>query len=74
MKVTPVDMTGVRAGDIVIRMLAGKIAQPMKVTHVDDKLIHCGPWTFDRKTGFEVDEEISQYLPARTIASFLLKQ
>ena len=30
----------------------------LKVTKVDDKLIHCGDWTFDRVTGAEVDEDL----------------
>ena len=28
----------------------------LKVTKVDDTLIHCGDWTFDRDTGAEIDE------------------
>lgn len=30
----------------------------LKVTAIDDKLIHCGDWTFDLATGAEVDEDL----------------
>jgi hypothetical protein len=48
----------VKTGDVVTRMLAGVIPCELNVTDVDDKLIHCGPWTFDRVTGAEVDEDL----------------
>jgi hypothetical protein len=28
----------------------------LKVTEITDKLIICGPWTFSKETGGEVDE------------------
>lgn len=44
-------------GDAVNRMIGGA---PMKlrVTALDERLIHCGPWTFDRDTGIEVDDDL----------------
>lgn len=51
----------VRAGDIVTRMLAGTIPMNLRVAKVDDTLIYCGgesAWTFDRKTGIEVDHDL----------------
>ena len=48
----------VRPGDVVTRMLAGAIPIQLKASSIDDDLIHCGPWTFDRVTGIEVDEEL----------------
>lgn len=48
----------VKIGDVVTRLLCGTIPMKLKVTNVDDKLIHCGHWTFDRVTGGEVDEDL----------------
>ena len=47
-----------REGDVVTRMLGGQVPMPLHVSKVDDTLIHCGPWTFDRKTGAEVDHDL----------------
>lgn len=48
----------VKEGDVVTRMICGTMPMEMKVTKVDDRLIHCGAWTFDRITGAEVDEDL----------------
>lgn len=48
----------VKEGDTVTRMICGTMPMKLKVTKVDDKLIHCGAWTFDRVTGGEVDEDL----------------
>jgi hypothetical protein len=50
----------VQVGDTVTRMLAGQYPMILKVTQITDDLIVCGEhgWTFDRKTGAEVDDEI----------------
>jgi hypothetical protein len=45
----------IKPGDTVVRILGGVLPMPLQVTAIDDTLIHCGPWTFDRKTGAEVD-------------------
>jgi len=47
-----------KPGDTVVRMLAGEIPMPLKVTEVTEDLIKCGPWQFDRATGAELDEEL----------------
>ncbi len=47
-----------KVGDTVTRMLAGCILMHLKITEIDDKFIHCGPWKFDKITGGEVDEEL----------------
>jgi hypothetical protein len=44
-------------------MLAGQVPLLLRVSSVDDELIHCGGepgvgWSFDRVTGAEVDEEL----------------
>lgn len=51
-------MLDVKVGDKVTRMLAGSIPMDLRVSEVTDKLIICGPWTFDRITGAEIDEEL----------------
>lgn len=48
----------VKAGDTVTRMICGTMPMQLKVTKVDETLIHCGDWTFDRITGGEVDEDL----------------
>jgi len=48
----------VRVGDRVLRLLAGLVPMPLRVTGLDDELIHCGPWRFDRDCGAEVDGEL----------------
>ena len=53
-----VDCRSVVVGDIVTRRLAGVVPMQLRVTSVDDTLLYCGPWTFDRDTGAEVDEDL----------------
>lgn len=52
----------IRPGDKVVRMLAGVVRSELNVSFVTDDLIICGPketgWTFCRKTGVEIDEEL----------------
>lgn len=54
----PTKYREIKEGDKVTRMLAGKIPMKLKVTKVDDRLIHCGAWTFSRITGGEIDEDL----------------
>lgn len=52
-------MLDVTVGSDVVRYISSaRIAQPMKVTLVDEQFIHCGPWKFLRTNGVEVDEEL----------------
>ena len=44
-------------GDRVVRNMVG-VYMTLNVSTVDDTLIHCGPWTFDRTTGAEIDEDL----------------
>ncbi len=56
---TGVDCRSVVVGDVINRMLARTIPMKLRVTDVDDTLIHTGGgWTFDRATGAEVDEDL----------------
>lgn len=52
----------VKAGDIVVRMLAGTIPMELKVHSVDETYIYCGKpgvgWKFLRSNGAEVDEDL----------------
>jgi len=52
-------MTGreIKQGDTVTRVLGGLHVR-LTVTRVDESLIHCGDWTFDRVTGVEVDDDL----------------
>jgi hypothetical protein len=49
-------MKNVKTGDTVMRILAGSIEMPLKVTAVTETIIECGDWTFDRATGAEIDD------------------
>ena len=49
----------IKVGDSVGRQLGeGGSIMWLTVTEVDDDLIYCNLWTFDRKTGAEVDDEL----------------
>ncbi len=64
------DMTHITQGGTVIRLIAGELEMPMRVLEVEDELISCTlpdidpedaverglVWTFDRRTGLEVDD------------------
>ena len=45
-------------GDPVTRWLAGVIPMNLVVSGIKDGLIECGLWTFDQRTGAEVDPEL----------------
>jgi hypothetical protein len=47
----------VKIGDVVTRILAGSIPMELRVTEITDKLVICGPWTFDKETGAEIDDD-----------------
>ena len=49
----------VKVGDVVTRLLAGYIPMQLKVSEVTDKLVVCGPWTFDKETGAEIDQDLN---------------
>lgn len=64
----------IKEGDLVMRILAGKIPIELKVTKVDENLIHCGPWTFCRNTGVEIDEVLDWGNSPKHSGSFLRKE
>lgn len=45
-----------KIGDTVVRVLAGSCVMALQITDLTDDLIHCGDWTFCRKTLLEVDD------------------
>jgi len=45
-------------GDTVTRMLAGALPIELLISDITENLIVCGPWTFDKVTGAEIDEEL----------------
>jgi|WetSurMetagenome_2_1015567.scaffolds.fasta_scaffold847666_1 hypothetical protein len=47
-----------KPGDPVVRWVAGEFPMMLTVTAVDEAIITCGAWTFDRVTGGEIDEDI----------------
>jgi hypothetical protein len=44
---------------------AGQPIGQSEVSAVDDRLVHCGLWAFDRVTGIEVDPELGLGLGGR---------
>lgn len=66
----------VKPGDQVLRMLAGSIPMPLKVTEVTETEILCGKrdigWMFDRKTGAEIDEDLGWGPPPKMTGSYIL--
>lgn len=60
----------VQTGDRVTRILGGSPME-LTVTSVEGGVITCGPWTFDQKTGAEIDDEIGWGPPPRATGSYL---
>lgn len=61
----------IKIGDSVLRLLSGTIPMVLKVTDLTDELIICGDWTFDRKTGAEIDEDLGWGPKTGITGSFL---
>jgi hypothetical protein len=64
----------VSVGDTVTRLLGGEIPHGLKVSEVTDTLIVCGPWTFDKATGAEVDEDLDWGPLPKHTGSFLKQE
>lgn len=64
-------MMAVRVGDHVMRMLAGRIPMPLKVTAMTADRIICGEWQFDRETGAEIDDDLGWGPPPRVTGSYI---
>ncbi len=61
----------IKPGDTVTRWLAGTIPMDLRVQSVTDDIIDCG-WTFDRKTGAEVDEDLGWGPPPKMTGSYIV--
>lgn len=48
----------VKVGDKVVRMLAGTIPMTLGVTGLTEKEILCGPYTFSKVNGAEIDHDL----------------
>ena len=51
-------LENLRVGDPVTRWLAGVIPMNLVVSDIKDGLVECGLWTFDQRTGAEIDPEL----------------
>ena len=60
-----------QVGDQVARTAAGKPMGTYTVTALDEDLVHCGPWTFDRVSGIEVDSELG-FGPGGLVGTWLV--
>jgi len=60
-----------QVGDKVTRVAAGTPMGIFTVSAVDEGLIRCGPWTFDRLTGIEVDPELG-WGPGGLVGTWLI--
>ena len=75
------DFSDLKVGDVVTRLLGGKLAMKMKVVQVSEDLITCdaadgfeGGWTFDRKTGAEEDADLQWGVRFGRTGSYLVKE
>lgn len=65
-------LADIEVGDMVNRMLAGTILHVLRVSEVTRTMIICGPWTFDRKTGAEIDDGLDWGPPPKmTTGSYI---
>lgn len=48
----------IKVGDEVTRDMGG-ITSKLKVTEVTDLTIHCGSWVFSKRSGVEIDDDLS---------------
>ena len=55
------------------RMLAGTTPIKLEVTEVTPELITCGWWTFDPKTGAEIDDDLGWGPPPKRTGSYIVR-
>lgn len=51
-------LENLNVGDPVTHWLAGVIPRNLVVHAIKDGLVECGLWTFDHRTGAEIDPEL----------------
>ncbi len=59
-------------GDFVMRMMAGVLPCPLRVSQLTSERVICGDWEFDRVTGAEIDDFLGWGPPPLMTGSFLL--
>ena len=52
------DLSKVKVGDIVTRLVANSLRMQLEVTELTEKEIICGSWKFSKITGGEIDEDL----------------
>jgi hypothetical protein len=62
----------VAVGDTVVRLLGGAPMR-LRVSEIDERFIHCGPWKFDRDNGIEVDEDLGWGLEFGAAGTYLVE-
>ena len=67
--ITVPELANLKVGDTVTRMLGGSIPMELVISRIDD-VIECGPWTFNKDTGLEIDEDLG-WDGVRITGSFL---
>lgn len=67
----------IRPGEVVCRLLVGRIPILMTVARVDEERIYCDEdgmtWSFDRLTGAEIDDGIGWGPRYGTTGSYLVE-
>ena len=64
-------LTNVKIGDTVTRWLGGTVPMTLRVTGISHAAIECGPYTFNRATGAEMDEDLDWGPPPKTTGSYI---
>lgn len=68
------DFKHIKVGDVITRMLAGKVPMQLKVSEVTEDKIIAGWYTFDRIYGAEIDEDLNWGPPPLATGSFILRE
>jgi hypothetical protein len=53
------DLSTAQVGDIVTRLLMGRVPMDLYISELTEDIVKCGDWTFNRHTGYEIDEDLS---------------
>lgn len=62
-----------KVGDKVTRWLAGSIPMELTVTAIEGDRFMCGDYTFDMKTGAEIDEDLGWGPPPAPMTGSFVK-
>lgn len=64
-------LQNLKVGDTVTRWLAGTIPMNLVVASLTEDVVDCG-WTFCRRTGCEVDDDLGWGPPPKMTGSYIL--